>query len=371
MKRNKAQLRDYVHAFLILLGPFLFVLLIQSCNYQNQTIYQAASDGNFARYKYLIENQTEEIPQDKIDITLNNALKNGHADIARYILENNLLKNIDKNKKFSHALGSQDVKTIKLILDLGIDKDEVSKGLFYVRKREYGPRRRSSSSDLVDLLVEYGADVNFKNKSGVTPLYVSSNDYEAFQAILNYGAEINVQNKNNGNTITHHALKWADNEIIRILIKKGADFTIVNTEGNKPVHLCYRTRKCPDVLKILQENKIDIYTPNEHGKTLLHISVEERKHHIIDDLINLGFDLNAQDNNGDTPLHLAARWKLRDDSLDMDLHPDALVELLKFSPDVEILNTKNQTALDVATEEKVITLLKEYLNSKTLLQEHP
>ena len=365
MKRNKAQRRDYVHVFLILLGPFLFVLLIQSCNYQNQTIYQAASDGNFARYKYLIENQIEEIPQDKIDITLNNALKNGHADIARYILENNLLENIDKNKKFSHALGSQDVETIKLILDLGIDKDEVSKGLSSVQKREYGPKRRSSSIDLVDLLVEYGADVNFKYKSGVTPLYVSLNDYDAFQAILNYGAEVNVHNKKSRDTIAHLAVKAGNQEIIRTLINEDADFTIVNTEGNKPVHLCYRTRKCPEVLKILQENKIDIYTPNEHGKTLLHISVEERKHHIIDDLINLGFDLNAQDNNGDTPLHLAARWKLRDDSLDVDLRPDAMIALLKFNPDATILNNENKTPLDIAKEakqDKTIELLVNYNN---------
>ena len=63
-------------------------------------------------------------------------------------------------------------------------------------------------------------------------------------------------------------------------------------------------------MDIFSSEKFDVNAVNELGATVLHIaaaSISDKNHIsvVIPKLLELGADINAQDNDGDTPLHLA------------------------------------------------------------------
>lgn len=51
---------------------------------------------------------------------------------------------------------------------------------------------------------------------------------------------------------------------------------------------------------------------NEHGQNLLHESIAYGDIFIVNKLIGLGIDVNHQDDKGQTPLHYAAQYKMKD-----------------------------------------------------------
>ena len=54
--------------------------------------------------------------------------------------------------------------------------------------------------------------------------------------MVSAGYEINARNKD-GNTILHYAIKNKSSEVARYLLKKGADYTIVNEKQITPLQM--------------------------------------------------------------------------------------------------------------------------------------
>lgn len=72
------------------------------------------------------------------------------------------------------------------------------------------------------------------------------------------------------------------------------------------------------------------------GSSLLHHAVSRSTPDVVKALLKVGFDVNLQDNKGETPLHLAA-WNQVN-----------LQVLLDANPDTTIKNNNGLTALDLA-----------------------
>ena len=72
----------------------------------------------------------------------------------------------------------------------------------------------------------------------------------------------------------------------------------------------------PATLQVLMEHKGDISTKTESGLTLSLFKVASDNqitrsfHHILEMLVKNGHDMNAQDKDGQTPLHIAIRWSM-------------------------------------------------------------
>lgn len=87
--------------------------------------------------------------------------------------------------------------------------------------------------DIVQLLLQHHADPNAQNKCGNTPLHRVSSHYDITMAtqILNYGASPNIQN-DLGQTPLHSANTA---EMISLLLKHGADATILDNDHKSPL----------------------------------------------------------------------------------------------------------------------------------------
>ena len=83
--------------------------------------------------------------------------------------------------------------------------------------------------ELVKSLIEFGADVNIKNNDGLTPMMYGMGNYEDIyeeyishcEMLLKAGADINSKD-NNGNTILDYAIDEEDNKLINWLKEHGA-----------------------------------------------------------------------------------------------------------------------------------------------------
>jgi ankyrin repeat protein len=96
--------------------------------------------------------------------------------------------------------------------------------------------------------LKHGADIHAADKNGVTALHhaVRFRSPQAVKTLIEHGANVNQVCRRNGSTPLHRAVTQtgapgtagkgeAAREIIRILMDAGADPSIVNKSGKRPV----------------------------------------------------------------------------------------------------------------------------------------
>lgn len=137
-------------------------------------------------------------------------------------------------------------------------------------------------------------------------------DIEDMAHALNRGADINSQNKS-GNTALHNAASRGDLEAVDFLLSYEADPNITNKSKETALHMA------------LSSEVIDMKIP------------------IINAMLENGADLNAQDINGNSPMHYAAL--ISEDVLDIMFDGDRASQV-----DVNLRNNQGDTALNLALE---------------------
>lgn len=88
--------------------------------------------------------------------------------------------------------------------------------------------------EAVKLLLEYGADLNWKDENKCTLLfYVNEvpDNIELFKALIDMGIDPNIQDSD-GRTILMNCVDAELPEFVKLLMESGADPTIVDSEGN-------------------------------------------------------------------------------------------------------------------------------------------
>ena len=78
-------------------------------------------------------------------------------------------------------------------------------------------------------------NIDQADDDGNTPLNIAcqNGDYNIVKALIRAGAELNTQNRQ-GNTPLHYAKTYDYPEVMSILVKNGANETIKNLEGRMP-----------------------------------------------------------------------------------------------------------------------------------------
>uniref|UniRef100_A0ABD2WL77 Protein disulfide-isomerase n=1 Tax=Trichogramma kaykai TaxID=54128 RepID=A0ABD2WL77_9HYME len=178
---------------------------------------------------------------------------------------------------------------------------------------------------LIELLLRKGADPNLADEKGMTPLHLICERYdnhELFCAAAEFFFDINSDIRktvqldardSNGNTPIHFALSYQNNMMVELLLRRGANPNLINNDGSNTLHLiCMSTG-----------------FNNDENVDLVNRFFETCKE------INRSVDINAQDNQGRTPLQWAVTG-LNPRTIDILLNrgadlsnfafPDALVD---------------------------------------------
>lgn len=196
---------------------------------------------------------------------------------------------------------------------------------------------------IMEMLLKVGANINAVNRAKCTALHVAVNKQHTncirvllkFRSILN----INIQDTY-GDTALHDAIGKDSVDIIDLLISvPEVDFSLKNKRGFNVLHhaalkgnnfatekLLSRTRQIVDIKKddgfaalhlaalnghysvvetLLTQGQCDVDVRNNRKQTPLLLAVSQGQCGIVELLLGMGAQLDAQDEDGDTALHLA------------------------------------------------------------------
>jgi ankyrin repeat protein len=94
-------------------------------------------------------------------------------------------------------------------------------------------------------------------------------------------------------------------EIIKALLKRGADVNVVDEQGLTPLHLAL-VRGHADAARLMLQVDVNPAVTDQWGRTVLHLACELGKEDIVDLLLRKKANVAASDKAGLTPLHVAA-----------------------------------------------------------------
>lgn len=177
--------------------------------------------------------------------------------------------------------------------------------------------------EMLKLLLKYNVDINETNQNGETPLFQVIKDrqsLELIQVLIDNGADF-LKKDNYNNTALHFA---DDEDITKILLSKGLDPNAKNDNGDTPLHHSSVTeRHFYTEFWFLSHNnrfnmlidKYDVNLKNKQGDTILHnvlnFAVDiHNEYSYLNELLTLikkGADINAENNDKETPLHVVFR----------------------------------------------------------------
>ena len=156
-------------------------------------------------------------------------------------------------------------------------------------------------TDVVQVLLDEGAETDKANNFGSTPLLKASygNHKEVVQLLLRGNADLKKMNKS-GHSPLQFAALYGNKDVAQVLLDAGADPDQADTAGWTPL---YSDRK--EIVQLLLERGADPNKANIDGYTLLHWAALSGRHDVVQLLLAGGADPNKTNRRGQTPLQYA------------------------------------------------------------------
>ena len=169
----------------------------------------------------------------------------------------------------------------------------------------YFPVHFASQKNVVEFLVNKGADVNQSNYRGITPLMLNSNmgNLLVVKSLIKNGAKIN-QVPNNAATSLFASSHKGYLPVVKYLVQNGADVNQADIEGITPLSISSQNGHL-SVVKYLIQNGANINQADNEGITPLSVSCEQCHLSVVKYLIENGADVNQATKSGATPLLFA------------------------------------------------------------------
>ena len=192
---------------------------------------------------------------------------------------------------------------------------------------------------MVDMVFRYSSvciDVNSKNLIGATPLHVAAlYNTEACSTLLAYKADVN-STTNLGYTPLQYAAKHACYKACRRLcILEESTRSKVKRQLNEKLNINWQNR--------YEEAALHLVVDSRNGAIMMSKKkwpfniCKDRYTKIVKLLLKMGANVNMKNYNGETPLHIAARYEM-----------EYIVKLLlHYNADIHIRNTRDETAMDL------------------------
>jgi ankyrin repeat protein len=278
-------------------------------------------------------------PRAELNAELFKAIRDGDRSTIQALLQRGADVNArdeDRATALMHAAGDADLPMMKLLLEEGADVNATSKSgatalvwaLHDVEKVKLllnhgardldaallGAADISGATPVLKLLAEHGANLN-SSKSGFTPLMAASRagNLNAVRYLIDHGADVRARTKS-GYTALFAALSWPGNAaVVQMLLEHGADAN-AEVEVSQPAHDQYTPvllaalhADAESLERLLAKGGKSNTQGGDFGRTPLLVAATTGSEATVRLLLRAGADVNVKDALGNSPLQWARR----------------------------------------------------------------
>ena len=199
----------------------------------------------------------------------------------------------------------QDVQELILTCQMFGQKEEIQK---CYDDNLFNLVRDSKNSEIVETIVQAGANVNAQGVFKQTPLKVAiqNNFHDEIAAkLIELGAEVEQDD-------FEIACRFTKNpKIILLLLKHGAEVNKVNNDGYTPLIIAAQQNSNPEIITTIVEQGANLMAKSTIlGQTALHWAISMNKNpQIAGALLDAGADINVIDDFGKKPIDYAKENK--------------------------------------------------------------
>lgn len=239
--------------------------------------------------------------------------------------------------------------------------------------------------------------VNAKGKYGRYPLHVAVKygKEDIANCLLDNGAEIDAKDSN-GKTALHYAIKYFWIDAAKFLILRKADVNAKDYNDYTPLHIAQSNWFiCQEVIHLLLDRGADINQKDIQGNTILHHAIRNyccenvyyyhmtseqeyqfRYQSYINDLLKLNANVNAKNNKGKTPLHLAVKKQYVEivdvifKHYEHKYSNDTISIMLSYGDNTMIKDDQNMPPIDSAKSRKKTYAINSLDDMQPLITEH-
>ena len=297
-------------------------------------------------------------PLSSMDISVDPVTEESRVNTCQVLLE----YGADVNARWGARIGRtllhdasylQRPDIVRTLLNHGANvnlEDKKGRTPLHYGLKSYGDPRFA----ITKLLVKHGADVNARDKYQETPLQLAlfpRPETKVVQVLLDNCANVNIED-NWGRTLLHrvcHTLfDYPALKFVQMLLDHGANVHAVDNWGRTPLHQVlgaedYSDKEHSDVDSQTDEGSyLDLGYWSDDGSLISssYSASDKCRFAIAQLLVERGADVNAQDVDHETPLHLASRL----------LSLRVAWILLKHGADINVKNKQGKTPFQLVRE---------------------
>lgn len=238
-----------------------------------------------------------------------------------------------------------------LLIDVGANihvADVLGNSVLHLSCKEYplGYGRTGSEEQIITLckkLHQHGIDVNCRNRSGQTPLHcaLQASVMALSKLLLELGADINATD-NEERTPLFLSLQEGSLEISKMLMAEHAQIQLYDKEMKSPLSYIKKMRD-RDHMDLILQLGVDIDAKDQNGETALFHACANSRGKVAECLIESGADVNIVNKENANAL-----FKVRSFSYG-ESHGNFVRMFLEAGIDLATVNSTGQTILHIAS----------------------